>query len=271
MSASLENGSFFGRARRPIELGGVTLAETTYAGGFVVPRHTHDHPMFCLALNGSFTEHAGRSRALLGPRAVFFQPAGEAHAETFGERPARLFNIQLGALWLDGIRRYDTRLPDGHHNVERGRLALLAAQLHTEYRLGAGAERLAVDGLLLSMLAELTRATSRSERRRPGWLPGVVALLHDRFRDNIGLADLAAFADVHPSHLAHAFRAHMGCTTGEYARRLRVEHARSLLATTEFPVSRIAQACGFADQSHLTRVFRTATGVTPAEYRRRAG
>jgi AraC family transcriptional regulator len=268
-TGTLANGAFYGRARQPLQVGGVTLAETTYDAGFLVPLHDHAHPILCLALAGGFTEHVGRSRAVLGPRSVFFQPAGEAHAETFHDQPSRLFNMQLGDDWLRGMAGYDVRLPEVPVNVARGRLTLLAGQLHAEYRLRADALRLAVDGILLSMLAELTRATLRRERsRRSAWLDTVIAVLHERFRESIGLAELAAIVQVDPSHIARTFRARMGCTIGEYVRALRVEHARRLLATTDVPLSRAALLSGFSDQSHMTREFRASLGVTPGVYRR---
>lgn len=270
-TTTLANGTFYGRSTPPVEVGGVTLAETIYAAGFVVPLHDHAHPIFCLALAGRFTEHVARHHVVLGARSVFFQPAGEAHAETFHDAPSRLFNVQLGEDWLRWLDQYALRLPADPVNVTSGRLSILAAQLHAEYRVREGPQRLAVDGILLSMLAELTRATARRERmRRPGWLDTVTSVLHERYRERMGLVELAAIANVDPSHLAHTFRARMGCTMGEYVRALRLERARAALAMSDIPLSRIALDAGFADQSHMTRVFRASFGVTPAAYRRRA-
>lgn len=269
MSTTLTNGTFFGSGKPALKVGGVTLAETTYAPGFVVPLHDHSHPIICLALAGRFTEQVARRRTELATGSVFFQPAGEAHAETFHETPSRLFNVQLGEGWLGWLDEYELRVPSVPVTVTRGRLGVLAARLHAEYRLQEGPLRLAVDGILLSMFAELTRATARRERaRRPGWLDTVVAVLQARFRERIGLAELAAIAQVSPSHLSHTFRARMGCTVGEYVRALRVEHARTALATTDSALSRIAFEAGFTDQSHMTRIFRASLGVTPAAYRR---
>jgi AraC family transcriptional regulator len=268
--APLANGAFFGRVATPREIGGVSLAETSYGADFVVPTHTHDSPMLCLSLAGSFTERVERHSARLGPRAVFFQPAGIPHAERFHAPANRLFNIQFGQVWLDRLRPWDLRLPDAPSAVSSGRLTLLAAQLHAEYHTGGAAERLAVDGLLLSMLAELSRAQLGRERGRPAYIGLVLDAIHDRMRESIGLEQLAALANVHPSHLAEVFRDHLGCSPGEYARRARIDRARAALLETNLPIARIAADCGFADQSHLTRLFRTYMGTTPAAYRRAA-
>jgi len=57
-------------------------------------------------------------------------------------------------------------------------------------------------------------------------------------------------------------------TIGEYARSLRLNWALDQLAKTSIPISAVAVAAGYTDQSHLTRVCTAATGVGPAQYRR---
>jgi AraC-like DNA-binding protein len=52
-------------------------------------------------------------------------------------------------------------------------------------------------------------------------------------------------------------------------RRLRLEHAKNALATSERAIADIALEAGFYDQSHFTAAFRRQFGMTPAEYRTR--
>ena len=82
------------------------------------------------------------------------------------------------------------------------------------------------------------------------------------------VAELAALAGVHASHLLRTFRRHHGTTVANYARRRRIERARAAIATSGLPLSAIALDAGFADQSHFTRVFRQAFGETPGQYAR---
>ncbi len=62
------------------------------------------------------------------------------------------------------------------------------------------------------------------------------------------------------------FAASSRTTCAGYARQLRIELARRQLAG-EVPLSAIATAAGFCDQSHFARLFKQYTGLTPAEYR----
>ena len=75
-------------------------------------------------------------------------------------------------------------------------------------------------------------------------------------------------ADGHPQVGGGAFMtARDWATFGEFVRRLRFEKARELLMSTSRPISEIALACGFTDQSHFSRRFRGEFGVTPNSFR----
>jgi AraC-like DNA-binding protein len=63
------------------------------------------------------------------------------------------------------------------------------------------------------------------------------------------------------------FREEVGLTPKAVARVLRFERACALGACAERPDwGRIAQECGYYDQSHLIRDFRAVTGRTPATF-----
>jgi AraC family transcriptional regulator len=275
MAGRLENGSFYGGVRSERGVGGLTLAETGYAPGFVVPPHDHAHPFFCLALRGTFAERFERRSWTATPATVFYHPAEAEHAEEFGDDGGRLFNIQLGADWLDRLRPFDLEPPVRQVRRTQGPMTRLALTMLQEFRTGDPASALALDGLALALLAQVIRDGDRDGGKgrgaRPGWLQRVEALLHDRAHESMDMASIAAEVDIHPVHMARVFRRHHGCSPGEYLRRLRVRRACRLLAESDEPLAAVAFRTGYADQSHFTRQFKRATGVTPGAYRRLAG
>jgi AraC family transcriptional regulator len=124
--------------------------------------------------------------------------------------------------------------------------------------------RLALEGAAFELLAILGRLKFD---RRPMWLKRARDLLHDGFSTPLTLRTISEEVAVHPVHLARTFRRHFGVSVGEYVRRLRVEHAKVLLGSTNHKLSVIAQAAGFADEPHFSRVFRRITGMTPGYFR----
>jgi AraC-like DNA-binding protein len=110
-------------------------------------------------------------------------------------------------------------------------------------------------------------ALRRPERARPAWLSRAQEIIHARFRERL-CSTRSPPRSTSPWHLARAFRRDFGMTIGEYARSLRPTWALDRLAKTSMPISAVAVAAGYTDQSHLTRACTAATGVGPAQYRR---
>ncbi len=131
-----------------------------------------------------------------------------------------------------------------------------------------------MEGLVLELLALAARRQNTdaigAERRSPRWLGQARALLHDRYRENLRLADVADAIGVHPAHLARAFRLRYGTPLGTYARGLRLTWAAGRLADSDDAIAQIALEAGFFDQSHFTRTFKRHFGLTPLAYRRAA-
>jgi LacI family transcriptional regulator len=67
--------------------------------------------------------------------------------------------------------------------------------------------------------------------------------------------------------LERLFQEQLGRTPAEEIRRVRLERAKHLLASTDLAVPRVAAACGFGTGEYLATVFRQAVGMTPLKYR----
>jgi AraC family transcriptional activator FtrA len=82
---------------------------------------------------------------------------------------------------------------------------------------------------------------------------------------------LAARAMLSPRSFARRFRAATGTTPMQWVVRQRVLHAQRLLETSDLPVDRVAQQCGFGTATALRVHFRRFVGTTPLGYRRTFG
>ena len=96
----------------------------------------------------------------------------------------------------------------------------------------------------------------------------VKAHIDEHLSRRITTAEMSPAARLSPGHFARAFRRNFGVTPHVYVFQRRVSLAKQLMLTTDEPLSRIAAACGFADQSHFSRRFQQAVGVTPNAWRR---
>jgi AraC-like DNA-binding protein len=79
----------------------------------------------------------------------------------------------------------------------------------------------------------------------------------------IALEALAAMAGLSTHHFARAFHQSVGMPPHSYLLSRRLDRAERMLRETQLPLSEIAAATGFSDQSHLARHFRRRTGMSP--------
>jgi len=93
--------------------------------------------------------------------------------------------------------------------------------------------------------------------------------LREHLEHPLWLAALAEQIPLSVSHFCRAFAKTFGNTPHAYIIRLRIERAQELMLATEEPLSKIAIACGLADQAHLSKLFRRWVGETPGAWRRR--
>ncbi|MFB2584613.1 helix-turn-helix transcriptional regulator [Herbiconiux liukaitaii] len=103
---------------------------------------------------------------------------------------------------------------------------------------------------------------------RRGLVRAAESMVTDRLADP-GLSAALVAAELHVSvrSLHAAFEDHSE-TLRQMIRRLRLAEARTLLTTTELPVSGVAATVGYLDPTHFIRSFKAAEGVTPAQWRR---
>lgn len=123
--------------------------------------------------------------------------------------------------------------------------------------------------LLLEVLH--THQKPAAKRRTPAWVHELKELIQDQIDTNLALSltDLAESLAVNPAYVSRTFARYFDdLSYGEYIRKLRIEKALHLLATTAYTLSEIAYLTGFSDQSHFTRIFRKQMGQNPSDYRK---
>jgi AraC-like DNA-binding protein len=118
-------------------------------------------------------------------------------------------------------------------------------------------------------VAGLTRPLRPSEQEGAGAFPlgRVLAHLRDHHARPLTNEALAAVAHMSLRAFERNFRRSFHLTPQHYVRRLRLRMASRALVFTDQSLARVAQVCGFSDQSHFTREFRRHFGRTPRDYR----
>lgn len=218
-----------------------------------------------LALLGPGLPHSWASHSSLGQgpqRATIVQFAPDFLGADFFARPELARVSELLERSSLGLR---FPIDDGDPLLER--IARLEA--------GNGLPRLLE---LLAILHELADRRDAIALTRAGWahpssggrrLEAALQLLHERFADDVRLADAARAASLTPSAFSRFFHAAIGRTFTDYLNDIRVAAAQRMLLATDLPIAAVAARAGFTSLANFNRRFRERTGCTPRTFRRR--
>jgi AraC family transcriptional regulator len=208
---------------------------------------------------------------------VFFVPTGEAFRARSNCRRQRSIACLLSPHAMEeclGIRLEcdDHRLRAGL-NIINPTLRHLLFRVGEEIRHPGFASQVLLDTMCVEIAVELCRHFRRlDEEREPsgGLAPWRLKLIEERLSavDRApALHELAQLCHLSVRQLTRCFRASRGCSIGEYAVGVRIEHAMRLLRLQKC-VKEVAHALGFTSPSNFTTAFHHATGQTPRQFQR---
>lgn len=235
----------------------------------VLARHAHDHPTICAVHSGRFTEYYAGKAVECDERTVKLTPAGEPHWNRFAAVETHGLRIDVDtARFRD--RPAVSRMLDERLFFPPGAFAGLAASVAGELTRNDAASPVAVEGMLLELVARMARLSDVRGSSRPRWLARADSLIRETYRSRLTVCGIAGEVGVHPTTLARAYRREFDCTIAARIRQLRLDYAARELAASDTRLADIALDAGFYDQSHFSNAFRRHFGVAPGRFRRDA-
>ncbi len=237
------------------------VVEVLYRPGREATLSARETPLLVFAVAGEFIEVDGR-QVHGDDGTVLILEANESCSLEF-QQEARLVIVTTptATASIETISLLESR-----RCLRRSALKPLLRNIWCEARRSDASARLALDGAIFTLLAELLRVFTRPQS--PSRLSRSLRLLHSAGDEAIGIAELARISGMSVHAFAYAFKEETGATFVAYRRRLRVERAKELLRQTARSAREIGLAVGFSDYGHFSRVFTRYAGMSPADYRR---
>lgn len=253
-----------GRRVGSVRAGDVVVHEVVYGAGAWMGAHAHAKGNISLVVGGGFDEQSEEGAYGARSLGVVLKRSGVQHATEVGASGMRTVVLELDPqserkVWEAlGTRR-------GCIFIEGGHAARALGRAWAALRLSASDREVAVARGLTELVAALRQMPRpRIAGERAAAMRGVV---ERGFAEQVGTSALGARFGLHPTSVTRIFRREHGCGVMDALRTARVSEAANRLSMTDVPLSRVANECGFADQSHMGRQFRRETGLTPGEYR----
>lgn len=95
------------------------------------------------------------------------------------------------------------------------------------------------------------------------------AYMKRHFQDSVNNAELAKALGFHAVYIARCMVEVYGCTPQQFLLYYRLDRAKLLLLSTDWPMAQVAEACGFRQLPHFTRLFAAHAGMPPLKFRKR--
>lgn len=229
-----------------------------------VGAHRHRFSQVLLYLTGRGAQEVDDSTFPVGPGTLVILPPQTRHAfHRTAPRPPLCLVIDFTAPPPPATVRQMTAV--GLREV-RDALRRLAALVKDGQPSGLRASAEALG--LLGRLIETAQAPPRIPQ--PGALQArVERRLAEPGAWALPIAVLARRCGYQQDYLNRRIKQETGLTLNQFRARVRLEHARAVLAAGGRS-ARAAQAAGFDDVNYFTRWFRQQTGLPPAQWRRQA-
>lgn len=93
-----------------------------------------------------------------------------------------------------------------------------------------------------------------------------MALMISLMSQGCPIETVAKECSISRSHFSRAFKNATGLAPHDWFTQEKIRKAERLLKERCYPICRIAQECGFSDQSYFTRVFRRTNGTSPKRW-----
>ena len=111
-------------------------------------------------------------------------------------------------------------------------------------------------------------SAQRGQGRGGFELSQVQAFMRDNIDQPLNLDQMAATVHMSKFHFSKRYKAMTGYSPVKHFQNMKIEHACSLLDSSDLTVSAIADQLGYDDPLYFSRLFRKTIGVSPRSYRK---
>ncbi|MCG8311264.1 MAG: AraC family transcriptional regulator [Cytophagales bacterium] len=102
-------------------------------------------------------------------------------------------------------------------------------------------------------------------------IQSILTYIMENLSNELSVDELAKKACISRDHFTRSFKSITGMPPSEFIIRKRIEKAKLLLLTTDYPLNEIIAHTGFKTTAYFCRIFKKYTAYTPMELRKQRG
>ena len=123
---------------------------------------------------------------------------------------------------------------------------------------------------LLEIIWRVIHAEQETQEPHPNYFLGrkIKAYIDAHYREPLTMRQISEALGMSESYISHVFKDMLGCPPMQYALRKKIGEAQTLLISTDYSITQIAQIVGFDAQSHFNKRFSSYVGISPGQFRK---
>ncbi len=238
------------------------------------PRGRIDYQILYIASGKAHFYFNGIEEIVAAGNMVIYRPKEEQRYYYYGADHTEVYWVHFtGSNVKNILRKYG--IPDKAHVIHTGtslEYKHIFLQMIRELKLCKEDYEELLVNYLKQLLIMLHRLMGRKPKGRNRLLmeemDSAVSYFHENYNKPISIEEYAAGRHMSISWFIRNFKEYTEATPAQYIQSLRISNAQTLLETTNYNVSEIAQILGYDDPFYFSRVFKKQSGLSPTEFRR---
>lgn len=97
----------------------------------------------------------------------------------------------------------------------------------------------------------------------------VIDYIKENYRKNLSLQNIAENFSLSAIIISKIVRKKTGSKFNDYLNSLRIEHAKTLIASANMKVTAVCEESGYSDRDYFAEKFKKFVGVSPSEYKKK--
>lgn len=238
------------------------------------PRGRLDYQILYVASGKAHFYFNGVEEIVSAGNMVLYRPKEEQRYYYYGIDHTEVYWVHFTGNNVKNIlRKYG--IPDDMHVIHTGtslEYKRIFLQMIQELKLcKEDYEELLVNHLqhLLILIHRLLNAKPRSKNHfLMEEMDSAVRYFHKNYNQAISIEDYAASQHMSVSWFIRNFKEYTDSTPAQYLLSLRISNAQTLLETTNYNVTEIANIVGYDNPLYFSRIFKKQSGMSPSEFRK---
>ena len=244
--------------------------------------HSHTFYEIFYIISGSLLHYYNGRKQILNPGdVVILRPEIDAHYfETIKQLPVRHRDILVSAelfksvcdflspKLFDYINKNDLPVYTTLSNEQLSFYERTLSRVKIESYFESTCPPLYLSTLSM-LLSEISELRLHAEKRNYSWIDRLVNVLSTVQHFKEPLADLLKRHFYYEqSYMCKTFKKQTGMTMTQYFVSMKLNYAKTLLASTDYSTTKIAEICGFNNISYFHHAFKNTFGITPLDFRK---